>query len=229
MLAVIGDIHGCIFTLKELYAKIKNDFPEAIICSVGDLVDRGKFSLDVVEFIKDKNIKFTPGNHDYMFYHFFEQPSSIFAINWHYNAHVTTLAAYEFEPEKVNEHVQFIKEQPLFLNLPDCFITHAGFSSVFRKALPPDFKDDLEMVNKLIYDNYFNEHGVLWNRDKLLDIGKLQVVGHTPSRNCKFDKKSNTIYIDTGAFSGNKLSCAIIENNKLITTISVDTNHKDLY
>ena len=71
MVAVIGDIHGCFHTLKELYSKIKTEYPEAEIYSVGDLVDRGKYSLETIEFIKRKEIKFTPGNHDLMFSHFF--------------------------------------------------------------------------------------------------------------------------------------------------------------
>lgn len=229
MVAVIGDIHGCFHTLKELYLKIKTEYPEAEIYSVGDLVDRGKYSLETIEFIKRKEIKFTPGNHDLMFSHFFESPGSIFARTWIHNDHGPTLAAYEFEPDKVWEHIEIINNQPLVYNLEDCFITHAGFSSFYKKTLPRGYKEDLDLLTPIIDNEHYSDHGVMWNRDKLLDLGKLQVVGHTHDTEPRFDKRSNAIYIDTGAFRGNKLSCAIIEQSKIVEIISVETFSRDIY
>ena len=68
----------------------------------------------------------------------------------------------------------------------------------------------------------------MWNRDKLLPIGKLQVVGHTPKEEITFDKKNSALYVDTGAYTGNKLSCAIVENSKWIDSIAVKTKQEDL-
>ena len=59
MVAVIGDIHGCYNTLVKTYDEVKAKYPDIEIFSVGDLVDRGKFSFEVMEFIKSKKIKFT--------------------------------------------------------------------------------------------------------------------------------------------------------------------------
>ena len=229
MVAVIGDIHGCFHTLRELVQDIKSKYPTADIYSVGDLVDRGKYSLETIEYIKRTGIKFTPGNHDLMFAHFFESPGSVFARTWIHNDHVPTLAAYEFEPEKVWEHIELINNMPLVFNLDDCFITHAGFSSFYKKVLPKGYKDNLDVLNPIIDNEHYNEHGVMWNRDKLLNLGKLQIVGHTHDTEPRFDKRANTLYIDTGAFRGNKLSCAIVENSEVIEVLSVKTNNRDLY
>jgi len=229
MVGVIGDIHGCFHTLHDLYHKVKDNYPNAEMYSVGDLVDRGRFSLEAIEYIKRKEIKFTPGNHDLMFTHFFESPGSIFARTWIHNDHGPTLAAYEFEPEKVWEHIEFINSQPLYYNLDDCFISHAGFSSIYKKNLPADYKKDLEIIGKVIKEEYSSDHGVMWNRDKLLNLGKLQVVGHTHDLETRFSKRSKTLYIDTGAFMGNKLSCAIIEDNNIIEILSVETDRRDIY
>ncbi|HVO73095.1 MAG TPA: metallophosphoesterase, partial [Ignavibacteriaceae bacterium] len=74
MIAVIGDIHGCLNTLSDLVSKIEKKYPELNLYCVGDLIDRGNFSCEVMDFISKKNIKFTPGNHDYMFYYFIKFP-----------------------------------------------------------------------------------------------------------------------------------------------------------
>jgi serine/threonine protein phosphatase 1 len=113
--------------------------------------------------------------------------------------------------------------------LEDCFITHAGISSFYKNVLPKNYKENLDSLTPLIDNEHYNEHGVMWNRDKLLNIGKLQVVGHTHDSEPRFDKKANTLYIDTGAFRGNKLSCAIIDNNEIVEILSVNTFSRDLY
>ncbi len=53
-----------------------------------------------------------------------------------------------------------------------------------------------------------NEHGILWTRDELIDIGKLQIVGHTRKENVMFNKLNNTVYVDTSVYTGNKLTCS---------------------
>jgi serine/threonine protein phosphatase 1 len=228
MIAVIGDIHGCYYTLIELYDLVKIKYPEIEIYSVGDFYDRGKHSLKVVDFIKEKSIKFTPGNHDYMFWHFFEKPSSVFSQTWAYNDSGPVLASYEEYENKVWEHIELIKNKPLYYNLDDCFITHAGFSSHYKKYVT-NADDKYQMITEIIEESYPYDHGVMWNRDKLLNIGKLQVVGHTIKKKVEFDKKANALYIDTGAFLGNKLTAVVVSKNEYIDEISVNTKSEDLY
>ena len=73
MIAVIGDVHGCLNTLQELVKKIQSLYPSIPLYCVGDLIDRGNFSYEVLEYIQQEGIKFTPGNHDYMFYYFIKE------------------------------------------------------------------------------------------------------------------------------------------------------------
>jgi serine/threonine protein phosphatase 1 len=115
MIAVIGDIHGCFNTLKDLVSKIKKKYPSVNLYCVGDLVDRGNFSYEVMEFIIRKKIKFTPGNHDYMFYYFIKFPKSHLGRAWLYNGYETTLASYNNRYEKITEHIDLIISQPLFI------------------------------------------------------------------------------------------------------------------
>ena len=51
---VIGDIHGCLSTLKALIAKAG---PVDSIISVGDLIDRGEDSFGVIKYCIENNIQ----------------------------------------------------------------------------------------------------------------------------------------------------------------------------
>lgn len=227
MVAVIGDIHGCYYTLIELYNKIIDKYPGIKVYTVGDLVDRGNNSYQVIEFIKKNNIQFTAGNHDYMFYHFFKEPTSIFAKSWVFNGNEMTLDSYDSNEASVFEHIEFIKEAPLYYNLSDCFISHAGISSKY-KSMNVDLEENIYTLFDLIKSDYNNERGVLWTRDRLLNIGKIQVVGHTKHKDITYDEDSNAVYIDTGACVGNKLSAVVIENSQIITTFEVGTKLNDI-
>jgi len=59
----IGDVHGCIDELQELYDKLQPNKTDIVIC-LGDLVDRGPDSEGVVQFVKDHDIFTIQSNHD---------------------------------------------------------------------------------------------------------------------------------------------------------------------
>ncbi len=227
MIAVIGDIHGCYYTLLDLVAVVKEKFPEAEIISIGDLVDRGNHSYETVKYIIENDITFVAGNHDYMFYHFFKYPSSIFARSWIFNGNEATLESYQGHEKEIFDHIEVIAKAPLYLDLEDAFISHAGISKYYKNFLPQDYQNDLSLLDSLIYKDYLHDIGVLWTRDPLLNLGKLQIVGHSKLDKVKFDVDANALYIDTGAFAGNKLSAVIVENNEIIEVLSENTHIND--
>jgi len=228
MIALIGDIHGCYNTLVALYSRIIEKYPNIDIYSIGDLVDRGNFSRDVVNFIIQKKIKLCPGNHDYMFYHFFKDPTSVFARSWFFNGNEPTLESYENFETDMFTHIEFIKTAQLFYNLDDCFISHAGISKEYEKYLPKDFHNDLSLLDSFIQNDLRSDRGILWTRDPLLNIGKLQIVGHTTKPEITLVEDSNAVYIDTGVFLGNKLSAVIINNNEIVETFEERTHMEDI-
>lgn len=66
---VIGDVQGCHAELEKLVNKIKFNPDKDKIIFAGDLVNRGKQSLEVMEFcMKYKNsVKAVLGNHDFYY------------------------------------------------------------------------------------------------------------------------------------------------------------------
>jgi len=219
MIAVIGDVHGCFYTLKQLVDKVKNKYPNIKIFCVGDLVDRGNNSFKVIEYVIAEEINFTLGNHDFMFYSNMRDPFSLMAKSWNYNGAETTLASYTDKLNKMDEHLDLIIKTPIFYNTEDCFISHAGISKTFKDKLPQNFLSDDSGLKEVLNNDLFNQNSVIWTRGDLLNIGKLQVVGHTHRKEVHFDKVSNTLYIDTTAFGNNKLSAVIVDQNTLVEII----------
>jgi len=80
----------------------------------------------------------------------------------------------------------------------------------------------------LIEADYVTDRGVLWTRDELLNLGKLQIVGHTHQKEVTYVEESNALYIDTGACVGNKLSAVVIEKGEIIDTIQEPTHIEDI-
>ena len=63
---IYGDLHGCLTEFKELRAKVnptKND-KEIII---GDILDRGLQSNELLEYVRENNILSILGNHEYKY------------------------------------------------------------------------------------------------------------------------------------------------------------------
>jgi serine/threonine protein phosphatase 1 len=128
----------------------------------------------------------------------------------------------------MDEHLDVINNAPLFYNLDDCFISHAGISKSIKDKLPQNFLSNDSQLEAILRDDLYNQNSIIWARGELLNIGKLQVVGHTHRKEVFFDKVSNALYIDTTSFGNNKLSAAIVEQNKLLEIIDQKTNTDDV-
>jgi len=59
----IGDVHGCVEELSELFEKFSPG-PEDKVYQTGDLINKGPNSIATVEFILKHNIKCVMGNHE---------------------------------------------------------------------------------------------------------------------------------------------------------------------
>jgi len=223
MVAVIGDVHGCYYTLQQLVDKIKIKHPNIKIYCVGDLVDRGNYNLEVIEYLLSENIEFTLGNHDLMFYSYYKQPDSIMAKNWIQNGSATTITSYYNNNLILEKHLSIVINAPLFIDTEDCFISHAGISKSYKNRLPHNFLFNLAELKKFLESDLSENNSIIWCRGELLNIDKLQVVGHTHRKETYFNPNSNVMYIDTTAFGKNKLTAVIVNQNKLVEIIDQKT------
>jgi serine/threonine protein phosphatase 1 len=211
-LLVIGDVHGCLDALKELLNK-NWDCDNEVLVQVGDLIDRGSSSPETVEFCMELKRKhgekaiFIKGNHEFeMIEHLYNGPNH----NWLRQCGNETLIQYEKGCFNIQQHVEWFKTLPLFYENNNVFVSHAGIA---KSALDPYNEDSM--------------NGIIWNREELLNIGKFQIVGHTPAEDGEplFDEAANSWNIDTGAgYGGNLTALKINDNGAIIDIIKIKTN-----
>lgn len=127
---IIGDIHGCATELRSLLDKCSYRKGVDIAISVGDLVNKGPESLDVLKIIKNDEIIAVRGNHDdaalaeYNKYIKNNIPPSKEKYQW-----VTELkSSNKRDEEEYSQLVTALEELPFSLSLPGYGVTvlHAG-------------------------------------------------------------------------------------------------------
>ena len=217
----IGDIHGCLLSLKKLVELI-NPEPGDQLVFLGDMIDRGGNSKKVVEYlIKLRSLyscHFIMGNHELMFLDYLENNDS---VEWLANGGQAMLKSYRsreglFFPEK---HLDFFRSCQYFIETEHYFFTHGG--------LDPELsvKDNLR---------YYKPEEFCWQRMHLQQSflesqnyrwEKTVVCAHTTvSEPVLLDK---LIAIDTGCvYKDNvllgKLTAVVLPERRIIQTSNLD-------
>ncbi len=188
----IGDIHGCIDQLHELVESVLHIQKEDKTIFLGDYVDRGNSSREVVDYILDmqhKDFDVIPliGNHEWMMLEAYENDDRL--LNWIFNGGSFTLDSFGIKAlkELKREYVDFLKSLRYFYFFKNYLFVHAGFN---------------DNISDPLYDTY----DMIWTRRETYSNpvlkDKIIVHGHTPVtvEHCQkmIDKKNMVINIDTG-------------------------------
>jgi len=212
---IIGDVHGCLKTFQEL-VDCYWDRDKEILVQLGDLIDRGAFSpqtllycTELEKTYQNKTI-FLRGNHEQMMLDFYGDVST----SWLSNGGRETL--YQFEAAELNTGnlLPWIGQRELYFETEYFFISHAGMAENVEDPKDPRIPN-----------------GLLWNREPLKNLGKIQIIGHTPLNNGKpsFASESNSWNIDTGAYKGICLTGIKLNNKgKYLEHTSIPTHDEDL-
>ena len=115
---IISDVHGCYKTLLALIDQFPNK-QKSKIAFVGDLIDKGKNTYDVIEFVKNNNYDCVIGNHDEMmilYSQYLETDRQHEDLKyWLFRCGgEATLNSY-FSKEKFYEHIEYLKGLPHYL------------------------------------------------------------------------------------------------------------------
>jgi serine/threonine protein phosphatase 1 len=179
---IVGDLAGRYDEFMDLLAKL----PEhELLIAVGDLMDRGPNSKEVIQWFidnKDKSIALY-GNHEDMMIEALVNGRS---RDWLYNGGHATLNSYKVAhddgtttTEVPNEHVEFLQSLPLYWTNDNIFVSHAPITSMMEVPKDP--------YSKKVYH-------FIWNRTKpRRAMDKFVVNGHNSEMDTYKDKHDKTI------------------------------------
>ena len=216
----VGDVHGCLDALRTLHAMIAADLAErpverALLIHLGDLIDRGPDSAGVVELLSAgaapagiTEVVNLLGNHEAMLLAALEPGAKeSVPLQWLVNGGADALLSWgvprKTEPARwaallPPAHMAFLRRLVPRHQEGGYLFVHAGI----RPKVP--------IAAQQLPD-------LLWIREPFLsskaDHGAVVVHGHTPA--AEPDVRANRIGIDTGAVMAGKLTCAVLEEDRL--------------
>ena len=219
----VGDVHGRVDLLDELFARIDADLavdPARRVLQVllGDYVDRGPSSRKVIDLLitrsRTHEMLCLKGNHEELLLRFLEDPDMFEA--WERAGGVQTLHSYGLSP--------LLKESPRQIS---------DLASYFELALPASHRKFLaDLKTSFVCGDYFFSHAgvrpgiplekqrdidLLWIRQEFLahqmDFGKIIIHGHTPVAEPEI--RTNRINIDTGAYATGRLTCLKLDGYEM--------------
>jgi serine/threonine protein phosphatase 1 len=219
----VGDIHGRLDLLDELLGKISADNlsrPQArtTIIFLGDLIDRGPQSAEVVERLRKcrppfARTIFLMGNHEEVLLRILEGETDILP-DWMRFGGAECVRSYGIDPVELQcrdrasalkllrraipkEHVKFLGSFADTASFGQYVFTHAGI----RPGVP--LGDQTPQDLRWIRSPFLEDE---------TDHGSIVVHGHTISRDIEI--RDNRIGIDTGAYSTGVLSAIGVEGDK---------------
>ena len=221
-LYAVGDIHGRDDLLEELLGKIEADDrsrkpANQIILFLGDLIDRGPSSAEVVERLRSLNLPsarlvFLMGNHEEVLLRIIDGDARLIA-DWLRFGGAECLRSYGADPDRIRamqpraaakairdavpaEHVHFLRSFDDTFRAGDYLFVHAGI----RPGVP--FEDQLPSDLRWIRQPFLGD---------MVDHGFIVVHGHTIRD--QVEERSNRIGIDTGAYLSGVLTALCLEGS----------------
>jgi len=220
---VVGDIHGRLDLLDELLEKIHADLErrpveKAVLVFVGDLIDRGPSSAQVVERLRTYRHPgvrpiFILGNHEEVLLRILGGDAELIT-KWRWFGGTQCLESYGVDVARLasldgaaalaevqaaipSTHIEFLKSFIDSCRFGDYLFVHAGI------------RPGVELGAQLQSD-------MRWIREEFLfddsDHGFVVVHGHTITE--EVEEQPNRIGIDTGAYRSGVLTALAIENDQ---------------
>ena len=200
----IGDIHGCFDLLEILVERIIRFRPDQdLLVFMGDYIDRGRDSREVVRYLTDvkekhpDSIILLKGNHEDLAYKVLTaaDPTKQMFF-WGVNGGNDTVISFGGFENSRKELIPFISGLQLYYETDTHIFVHAGI---------PRGKDA----------NTATPEELLWDRDFSYNGKKTLVVGHTPKSSVAHFGNGKIICVDTGAYMTGILSGYDVINDKV--------------
>ncbi len=199
---MVGDVHGCFDELMDLLKKVNYKSSEDRLILVGDLINKGPKSLEVLKWVRENHIEFVLGNHELGFINFLKNP------NPKYKNFVRLKEQFG---EELSEWTSWLTSIPFFIEEKNFVVVHGGVipELSIEKTEPyiltqirtwdGEGKDMKNLDNPPWYELYKGE--------------KTVVYGHWAAKGLNVREK--TIGLDSGCCFGGKLSLLHLETREI--------------
>jgi serine/threonine protein phosphatase 1 len=129
---IIGDVHGHFQGLQNLFSLLNLTDQDAVYF-LGDLIDRGPESAQVVEFVRTHEYPCLLGNHEQMMLTAYElSDSDYFAMEgWLSAGGRSTVDSYLDANEQLALDLKWMATLPTYIDLGDLWLVHAGVQEPF--------------------------------------------------------------------------------------------------
>lgn len=147
---IIGDVHGCLKEFEDLLDKLSYNSQTDRVILLGDLIDRGPLSVEMVQKARSMNLECLMGNHEYRF------------LRW-YHSNKQVFDSIEFYQHFTDEDVNYIANMPTYIKIDNFIAVHAG--------LKPNISIENQKKDDLLYLRYTDLNGNFISLSKVQKLG----------------------------------------------------------
>lgn len=198
----IGDIHGCAAALAGLLKAIRPNSDDTVV-TLGDYVDRGPQSSQVLEILTDliSKTQLIPilGNHEVMMINAFEGKDAM--RYWLSHGGDQTVQSYGGDIGNMPPHHRmFLQHCRKFHEINDHFFVHASYR--------PDLDLEQQPDDVLLWEH------LKYSAPVAHMSGKKAWVGHTPQEDGEVYDLGHLALIDTYCFGGGYLTAVDVHSGE---------------
>lgn len=200
---IIGDVHGCLKEFLALLKKANYTAKSHRVILVGDIINRGPYSLEMLEWTRKKGVELVCGNHEQAFINGVRNNSYLSPV-------FKTLK--KNMKKDLNKWMKWLEALSFYIEEEDFLVVHAGLVP----GEHPKYSDPHFLMNIRTWDgkgedlkSVFNPAWYSYYKNR-----KTVIYGHWANQGLNVRK--NTIGLDTGCVYGYTLSGVLLPERKIL-------------
>lgn len=213
---IVGDVHGCLDEFRLLLHKCNFDEQTDQLILVGDLVNKGPNSAEVVQYIRRiKNVLCVKGNHEESLLKALEKPIELRADKYNYAKKLSA------------EDIAWLISLPYTITIEDfeSIVVHAGLlpqASIFDQTTSDMVKmRNVSETSRGLVSHESPSQGVPWAS---LWTGPYHIYfGHDAVRGLQCYQHATGI--DTGCCYGRSLTAIILPSKLIVQVRAIQLHH----
>jgi len=200
---IVGDVHGCFQEFLNLLNKENYQSQSHRLILVGDIINRGPHSFEMLKWVRDHKVEMVRGNHEQAFIKGIKKSSTLNPIFKQLKKNMK---------KDLENWIKWLETLPFYIEEQNFLVVHGGLVP----GKHPKHSDPHLLMNIRTWDgkgkDIKNKNNPAWY--SFYKGKKIVVYGHWAHQGLNL--RSNTIGLDTGCVYGNKLSALILPENKIV-------------